>query len=122
MYDLQYIPSVKILKIVLGGRWEPEEYERFEQDYLTKMHELAGVDTYAILSDSRNFEVQSQDVANRFTRLTTKRRDNLAAAAIVVSSMTAKMQASRTLASSKMEVFTDLESAQEWLGEKLKVA
>lgn len=123
MYSIDYSPETRIMQLRLEGRWTESDFDRFEKDYgsALRQHSLSG-ESIAMLSDSREFHVQTQEVANRFSKLGAGSGAKVVASAIVAGSLLNKMQVERTMGSDKVKVFLDLHEAKAWLADMLKKA
>ncbi|MEL1249902.1 STAS/SEC14 domain-containing protein [Aurantiacibacter gilvus] len=121
MYSIHYSPETRILEMKLEGRWSEEDFEKFEKAYVEALraHSLGGK-SIAVLSDSRDFHVQTQEVADRFAKLGSGSGAKVMASAIVVASLLNKMQAERIVHSKKLGVFLDIKEAKAWLADALK--
>ncbi len=120
MYSIQYSPDTRILEMKLEGRWNEEDFDKFDKAYsdALRRHSLGGK-SIAVLSDSREFHVQTQEVADRFSKLGTGSGAKVVASAIVVGSLLSKMQAERIVHSKKLGVFLDIKEAKAWLADAL---
>lgn len=119
MYAFNYVPQTRTLEMRLEGRWTMEEFERFESAYNAAIREHARTHPIGLLSDSREFQVQAQDVAERFNAIGAGTGGRLAATAIVAATMLNKMQAERILPQANMKVFLDIKEARDWLADKV---
>lgn len=121
MYSIHYSPDTRILEMKLEGRWTEEDFDKFEKAYVAALrtHSLGGK-TIGLLSDSREFQVQTQEVAERFSKLGTGSGAKVASSAIVVGTLLNKMQVERTMASDRVRVFLDLGEAKAWLADSLR--
>ena len=123
MYSIHYSPETRILEMTLEGRWTEQDFDTFEKAYVNALrtHSLGGK-SIALLSDSREFPVQTQEVADRFSKLGAGSGARIEASAIVASSLLNKMQVERTMASDRMRVFLDIGEARAWLADVLRSA
>ncbi|MEL7197926.1 MAG: STAS/SEC14 domain-containing protein [Pseudomonadota bacterium] len=121
MFDIWFDKTSAILHLTLSGHWTAEDFAQFQQAYAAALEEAtANNGSIGLLSDSREFPVQSQDVASRFSELTKQSFARIAASAIVVGSVLNKVQAERTMKSDRLKVFLDEEEARDWLRSNLQ--
>lgn len=117
MYVIQFDPETRILHLTLEGFWSVEILDDFATELRAKSTELQKLyGTYATLSDSTGFAVQSLEVARGFEKIQTRGvHANLGPTAIVAGSMLNKLQAERSLKGPRVRVFLRLDEAQNWL-------
>ena len=121
MFDLRFDKKSAILHLTLSGHWTDEDFTQFEQAYVVALEgATANNGSIGLLSDSREFPVQSQDVASRFSDLTKQSFARLAASAIVVGSVLNKIQAERTMKSDRLKLFLEEKEARDWLRSNLQ--
>lgn len=123
MYSIEYSPETRILQLRLEGRWTEEDFDNFDKDYRAALrkHSLGGK-SIAMLSDSRQFHVQTQEVADRFSKLGSGSGAKVVASAIVAGTLLNKMQVERTMGSDRLRVFLDLNEAKRWLADVMQDA
>ena len=116
MHTIEYDAASNILNVRLAGQWTQAEFDAFETEFLTMAKKLESEGgTAGLLSDSRDFLVQSPDIAKQFEALPGKTRHAFKATAIVAGSVLNKMQANRTLVSDHLQIFMDVAEARDWL-------
>ena len=117
MYDIRFDARKRILRLRLEGFWTPVTLARFMADLKAEATKVrASHGGFATLSDSRDFPVQSPEVAGGFAALMQGGGAGQAGpTAIVVASVLNKIQAERALNTPSVKVFLALEDAQRWL-------
>ena len=71
---------------------------------------------YDILSDARDFGVQSKEITEAFDRMMARHADyGTRRTAIIVSSHLSRMQAQRVMSAPDIRVFLGYEEARDWL-------
>lgn len=107
-----------VLLVVGSGFWSVETIERHFDDLseLLNRHRIAGK-SVRVLVDIREAAVQAPDVMSCVKKRTDNIYESQDRVAVVVPSALAKMQMRRSLASQIHEVFTELDSARQWLGQ-----
>lgn len=123
MYAFEYDASARILQLRLTGHWTDAEFDLFREAYLNALEAIPKSDLpIGMLSDSREFQVQSKEVAEGFAKITGLARGKAYATAIVVGSVLNRMQANRTMSNERMQTFFEIDEAREWLREKRPVS
>ena len=124
MHTIRFDPSTRILHLRLSGHWTLAEFQAFRSDFLKAAQDNAAGGSFAVLSDTRDFPVQSQQVAEAFGQFTQAgaNSDLVVATAIIVASVLNKMQAERTMAGPTLAVFTQEAEARAYLSEHTKKA
>jgi len=116
MYTQTYDRTAGIIRITVDGFWDVAMAERFAADLRKSLAEAkASGRPVLVLSDARNFAVQSPDVAAAFARIQEEQgamRDRMA---MVVSSMLGRLQGERAVAGSTTRFFATPEEAEAWL-------
>ena len=119
MFTIAFDAPAQTLHLKLEGFWTTETLGAFATELLVKTTELRErYESFAILSDSSGFPVQSPAIAAGFEQI----RDHGAAVhkgptAIVVASVLNKLQAERSLRSPNIRVFLSADAAREWLAQ-----
>lgn len=117
MYQISYDSSERILHLELEGFWSATTLALFTAELLLrttplKMRRIS----YAVLSDSTKFPVQSSLVAQGLGRIMAKGAEtHLGPTAIVVSSHLNKMQAERAMKGNRLQVFLNKTDTRAWL-------
>ena len=115
MYSLAYDADAGFIRMMVKGFWTVEMVEALFAELLPLLSELkASGKRVLVLSDAREFPVQSAEVAERFGRLDPDARRYRERMAMVVGSVLNKMQA-RRYAVSDIEFFATMEEAEQWL-------
>lgn len=116
MYSLRYDAERGFIRMVVQGFWDIPTVEACTAEMLPLLKAArAGGGRALVLSDARDFPVQSAEVGAAFGRMeavTGHLRDRMA---MVVGSTLSKMQGQRTVAGSTTEFFTDIAEAEAWL-------
>lgn len=119
MYKLDYDRDAGIVRMVVEGFWDVPMVEALEAALLPLLKLARAEKGQAlILSDSRNFPVQSAEVAAAFDRMETRigaLRDRMA---MIVGSALSKMQGKRAVMGSTTAFFSDPEEAERWLRDR----
>lgn len=116
MYDIRSDARTGTVFLTLRGFWTLDTFHRFSEELKAEIIRLRGRHgKVKVLSDSREFPVQSHDVMEAFAQSFRKPTGNRTA--IIVGTMLNKMQAERTLGSPGLRVFLSVEEARAWLEE-----
>lgn len=120
MFTVAHDPASSIVTTCLEGHWTMAEFEDFasEMDKTVRAARERGK-PLGLLSDSRAFPVQSQEVATAFAAANAVTQKAFAVSAIVVGSMLGKMQATRTMDAPDTKLFFDCDEARAWLTQEL---
>lgn len=113
--NLKVDTSRRVVYEYITGLWQAEDYNRMQNEYVTKIGPLLGGNPWAKLSELKNYKTSSiTDEINNHVTWSTK--NGLAKAALVVESSIIKMQMKRSGTGFMLpEVFTDEKSADDWL-------
>lgn len=116
MYRIQYDRAVGLIRVIVEGFWDVSTVHAYQAELLPIM-ELARAErgSVLILSDARNFPVQSAEVAAEFARTPRESDPMWDRLATVMKSTLGKMQGARALAGSGARFFTSMEEAEAWL-------
>ena len=97
------------------GLLDKEDYDRYHNDYVTKVLPKFGGKQWAVCTDLRDYKTSSiSDGMSAHTEWAAK--NGLSHAAFIVDSAIAKMQMNRaTTGKLKQKAFTDINEAKEWL-------
>lgn len=116
-FKVTYDAANKLLEITLEGYWSMDDFREYEAEMGAKHMQIAKqAEYYRVLSDARDFAVQSKEVAQAFDSLFNHRRgDNFGRLAILVSSALSSMQAKHVSPSADVRVFTNEAEARKWL-------
>lgn len=119
MFRIAFEPEGEgIVQLTLGGFWDGAELDRFAAAFRQTVDRARRTHPhFSILSDSRNFAVQSAETSAGFMRIMTamgaiKRGGRTA---IIVATALNRMQASRVFAHPGIQVFMDLDEGRRWL-------
>jgi hypothetical protein len=117
VYEISFDPESRTLHLLLRGFWTMEVLTRFREDLRARIAELrASGEQFALLSDCRDFPVQSAEVAQGFEQLMVRGAQlHEGASAIVARSVLNKLQAERAFDGPRVRIFLDLEEARHWL-------
>lgn len=115
LYKIKVDTSRRVVYEYVTGLWQAEDYNRMQNEYVTKIGPLLGGKPWAKLSELKNYKTSNiTDEINNHVTWSTK--NGLAKAALVVESSIIKMQMKRSGAGLMApEVFTDEKSADDWL-------
>lgn len=117
MYTIRFDPARRIFHFELHGFWTMGTVIQFGVELLTRST-VARLrhGRYAVLSDSRDFPIQSATVAPYFERIMARGIEmDVGPCAIVVGSHLNKMQAERVLQGGRARIFLDYAEAEAWL-------
>ena len=121
-YTIDYEPQARLLTMRLWGFWSLATLAGYTARLLAATTKLRG-QRYAVLSDARDFPVQSSLVSAGFERIARRgAKLHRGRTAIVVGSHLNRMQAQRTVATADTRVFLDFEEARGWLRAAEKAA
>lgn len=117
MFRIEHDARDHIVRISVKGFWRPEDVPAFAKAVGTAaLQARAAAPDFCVLIESLEFPVQSNEVADLMTSimlggtaLTT------GYVAIVVASQLNKLQAERTLAHPRVQIFLSLEEGNRWL-------
>ena len=119
MYSIKFDPPSRTLHLSLDGFWTSVTLASFAAELLvetTALHLRYG--SYAILSDSSRFPVQSPEVAAGFDGIMKRGAEvHNGPTAIVVASILNKMQAERSVRGPNVRVFLSADEARGWIEE-----
>jgi len=120
MYQFALDPDKHRLLIVLNGFWTMKDFANYEDELVSSSHRAAAMwPDYDVLSDARNFPVQSNEVSAAFCDTGNRLgAEHKRPCAIVVGSMLNKLQAQRMNTNGLIQTFTTMEAAEAWLEEK----
>ena len=121
MYTIRFDPQEHVLHLTLSDFWTEATLALFTAEMVAKATALRRDGRpYGVLSDSRNFPVQSPAVAQGFERLMAAgAKAGAGPTAVVVASTLNKLQAERSLAGGRVRVFLDEGEARAWLAAEL---
>lgn len=117
MYSIRFDPYRHVFYLSLTGFWTMTIVVQFAAEMLVRTT-AARVRhrRFAILSDARDFPIQSAVVSQYFERIMARGIDmNVGPTAIVVASHLNKLQAERLFDLRRVRVFLDREEAERWL-------
>jgi len=118
MYSVTYDPEAGIIRMAVSGFWEVGMVDDLAAELKPALAlARASCGQVLVLSDARDFPVQSAEVGMAFGKLemeTGPLRDRMA---MVVGSTLAKMQGQRAVAGSVTAFFTSVDEAEAWLAE-----
>lgn len=119
MYRTTYDAARKFLDYVIEGYWTMDEFHAFESEIRAHHQRIRKLNkSYRVLSDARDFAVQSVEVSDAFAALFKDLLDdNKGHFAILAASALNSMQAKRALPQANVRVFTDKDEAMAWLFE-----
>lgn len=114
-YTLEVDASRSICYEVPMGLWDKDDYERYHNDYVTKVAAQFGGKKWAICTDLRNYKTSNiSDAMNAHAEWAAN--NGLSCAAFIVDSAIVKMQMNRaTSGKLTQQAFTDINEAKEWL-------
>ena len=116
MFEIDRDERRAVMRLRLSGFWDAATTARFIEELRTHTAAMiAAHGRFDVLSDAREFAVQTPEVAERFSALA--EQSSARRTAIVVSSALASMQARRSMASDRVRIFGDITAAQQWLDE-----
>ncbi|TPG10801.1 hypothetical protein [Sphingomonas oligophenolica] len=116
MFEIVFDEAKRVMRLRLTGFWDAATTARFADEVRAESAAaMTRHDSFDVLSDAREFAVQTADVADRFRQLA--EQGSARRTAIVMTSALAGMQARRSLAIDRVRVFGDMASAQAWLAE-----
>lgn len=117
MFRVDYDISANLLTINVRGFLKPEDVAVFAAAVDAKAREANAIrDDFNVLVESLEFPVQANDVADLLTQI--MRRGIVLTsgrAAVVVGSQLNKLQAERTLVHPRVQVFSAMDAAHDWL-------
>ena len=121
MFEISFDPDERLLRLVLQGFWTMPVFEDFDQAFRAAVHRASrDGQSFNMLSDSRNFPVQTPDVGMAFGRASEEIAVKCGGkCAIVVASTLNKLQVKRALPMPTVEAFTSIEEAMQWLKEPM---
>ena len=117
MYSIRFDADTHILHLRLEGFWSEQTLAAFTAELLRTITALrAQHRRYAVLSDSRQFGIQSPEVSQGFERIMAHGATaNPSPTAIVVAGVLNKMQVERTMKSDRLRAFLNEADARAWL-------
>ena len=108
MYEISYDPEQALVELRLGGFWTPDVAQAFTAELSAVISKARLSGPFCVLSDAREFSVQSSDVVQRFSAMA---ENSLAErTAIVVTSALARSQARRSMENGRVRIFSDRRS------------
>lgn len=122
MFSFSYDPRRVLLSIVQQGYWTVEEFRDYEREFRTHHHAiLKEHGSYRVVSDCREYPVQSPEVSMAFEKLFQMlMAENHGHYAIVVASALNRMQARRVIPHTNVEIFSrdEWDRAMAWVFEE----
>lgn len=119
MYNIEYDPGSKILKIHQSGFWTEETMNMFIEALRAQMASLARAKrSFVVLSDCRDYPVQSAEIVEIWSRILGPAPIVTVPYAVVAGSVMNKLQAERALTAPNVGVFIDIGAALEWLAQR----
>ena len=117
VYSIAFDTETRTLHLRLEGFWSMATLANFAAELLeTSAAARRRHDSFAILSDSSRFPVQSPDVAHGFEQLMARgAATHKGPTAILVASVLNKMQVQRSMKGPRLGVFLSVEEARAWL-------
>lgn len=119
MFTVRYDRHANILHWSMAGFWTVESVGNFARAMRDEVAKIATRPLrFDALCDSRDFPVQSPEVAHALSAILDAGRNMRSGrTAIVVGSMMNKLQASRSLVDPDLRVFLSMDEACAWLAE-----
>ena len=117
MFSFSYDPGRILLTVVQRGYWSMPVFRDFEREFLSNHGRIRLTRKhYRVLSDCRDYPVQSTEVGEAFGELFGKlMAENGAHYAIIAASTLNKIQAKRAIPQANVQVFSDVDEAMAWL-------
>jgi hypothetical protein len=116
MYNIEFDRVSNTLNLRLTGFWTRETMDRFAEEFGALTTSLIQAKrSFVVLSDCREYPVQSADIGEVWSRLLGPVPITTAPYAVVVGSVLNKLQAERALKAPNVSVFTEMRSALEWV-------
>lgn len=115
MYTMKYDEGRKIIYETPVGFWTKEDYQRYANDYVSKLGPVVKGKTWATLTDLRNYKTSDiSDEINKHAEW--MKNSGCTTAAVIVSSAIVKMQINRLGSNHfQQQAFTDEKEADAWL-------
>ncbi|MBT2189259.1 STAS/SEC14 domain-containing protein [Sphingobium nicotianae] len=119
-FKVTYDAMNKLLELKLEGYWSMDDFRDYEAEMTAKhVQIIKQTRYYRVLSDARDFAVQSKEVGQAFESLFDPRRgEDFGRFAILVSSALNAIQAKHVSPHANVAVFTNEKEARTWLLEK----
>lgn len=120
MYKIEFDEKARVLTLWRSGFWDVAVVEKYCADVNAKLAELrARHARFGILSDNREFPVQSMEVIKAFEPLSSSilKYWQYGRVALVMKQMLGKLQAERIGSAEHVRVFFDEQEARAWLAE-----
>ena len=113
MYEISYDPEQALVELRIVGFWTPDTAQAFTAELSALVARARESGPFCVLSDAREFSVQSSEVVQRFSAMA--EHSSAERTAIVVTSALTRSQAKRSMENSRIRVFSDMEDARHWL-------
>lgn len=114
-FEIRYDAEDHVLHMRIWGFWSLMTLAAYTTRLLIETARLRG-ETYDILSDSREFDVQGAAVSAGFERIAARgAKTQRGRTAIVVASQLNRIQAQRTTGGERTRIFLDIDEARGWL-------
>jgi len=119
-FKVTYDAVHKLLELKLEGYWSMDDFREYEAEMGSKHVQITKrTPFYRVLSDVRDFAVQSKEVGEAFGNLSNYRGEaEFGRFAILVSSALSAMQAKHVSPNANVRVFTNEAEARKWLLEE----
>lgn len=116
-FGFSYSPERGLLEYFVADYWSIEDFRHFEMEFRKQLHQIEkDHKSYLVLSDARQFSVQSLEVSQAFTEFFEVHRSaNRGRFAILTSSALNALQAKRAFPQGNVRVFSDVDEARKWL-------
>ncbi len=116
MYKITSYPSKSLIELELKGFWKAETFADFRIELRWHIDRLPKkARGYLCLTDARELEVQSRELAESCAKFLTMPGVAAARIALVTGSALLKLQAQRTVATGELQIFGNTEVALAWL-------
>ena len=115
-YSIEVDPERNLVRIRMGGFFEPEDIQGFLELRRTAHRELTcGRNQHLTINDLRDMKIQSQEMVDAFREMLADPAYRSRRLAFVVSPTLARTQLGRALANRTARCFEDFWSAEAWL-------
>lgn len=119
MFSFSYVATRALLTVVQQGYWSIEEFRDYERQFYTHHRMIMQArSSYRVISDCREYPVQSPEVSDAFEALfQVLMAENKGRYAIVAASALNKIQARRVIPHRHVEIFSkdEWDKAMQWL-------
>lgn len=113
MFSIAFDRENRLLRLTISGFWDDDTTAAFVRDLMAASVKAQRQGPFRVLSDAREFAVQSPEVVQRFRRLA--EGGSAERTAILVDSALARLQAQRSMANDRVRIFGAVEDALAWL-------